>query len=73
VRVITCTHTPRRWGQLVSAGDFDFTDTLRRPFRINWLIVGIFKYKSKYKSAAKNLEFRATKNPLKRVNTLSRA
>jgi hypothetical protein len=35
VRVITCTHTPRRWGQLVSAGDFDFTDTFRRPFRIN--------------------------------------
>jgi hypothetical protein len=42
VRVITCTHTPRRCGQSVSAGDFDFTDTFRRPFRINWLIVGIF-------------------------------
>src|SRR5438477_880461 len=41
VRVITCTHTPRRCGQLASAGDFDFTDTFRRPFRINWLIVGI--------------------------------
>jgi hypothetical protein len=35
VRVITCTHTPRRCGQFVSAGDFDFTDTLRRPFRIS--------------------------------------
>src|SRR5437899_12837832 len=42
VRVITCTHTPRRCGQLVSAGDLDFTDTSRRPFRIIWLIVGIF-------------------------------
>src|ERR1700746_1494143 len=45
VRVITCTHTPRRCGQSVSAGDFDFTDTLRRPFRISWLIVGIFSQK----------------------------
>jgi len=27
---------------LAKAGDFDFTDTFRRPFRINWLIVGIF-------------------------------
>jgi hypothetical protein len=35
VRVITCTHTPRRCGQSASAGDFDFTDTFRRPFRIN--------------------------------------
>jgi hypothetical protein len=43
VRVITCTQTPRRCGQLASAGDFDFTDTFRRPLRISWLIVGIFQ------------------------------
>jgi hypothetical protein len=43
VRVITCTQTPRRCGQLTSAGDFDFTDTFRRPLRISWLIVGIFQ------------------------------
>jgi hypothetical protein len=35
VRVITCTHTPRRCGQRASAGDFDFIETFRRPFRIN--------------------------------------
>jgi hypothetical protein len=35
VRVITCTHTPRLCGQPTSAGDFDFTDTFRRPFRIS--------------------------------------
>jgi hypothetical protein len=33
VRVITCTHTPRRCGQSVSAGDFDFIETFLRPFR----------------------------------------
>jgi hypothetical protein len=43
VRVITCTQTPRRCGQLANAGDFDFTDTFRRPLRISWLIVGIFQ------------------------------
>jgi hypothetical protein len=35
VRVITCTHTPRRCGQSASAGDFDFTDIFRRPLRIS--------------------------------------
>src|SRR6266699_1069300 len=60
VRVITCTHTPRRCGQSVSAGDFDFTDTLRRPFRISWLIVGIFSH-----NAPPEIVIRATKNPLR--------
>ena len=35
VRVMTWTQTPRRCGQSVRAGDFDFTDTLRRPLRIS--------------------------------------
>jgi hypothetical protein len=41
VRVMTCTHTPRRCGQLTSAGDLDFTVTFLRPFRTSWLIVGM--------------------------------
>src|SRR5579885_3617620 len=41
VRVITCTQTPRRCGQTANAGDFDFPDTLRRPLRISWVIVGM--------------------------------
>jgi hypothetical protein len=41
VRVMTCTQTPRRCGQLTSAGDFDFKVTLLRPLRTSWLIVGI--------------------------------
>src|SRR4029077_11189300 len=41
VRVITCTHTPRRCGHFTSAGDFDLTVALRRPARTSWLIVGI--------------------------------
>src|SRR5271167_3834228 len=41
VRVMTCTHTPRRCGAPLSAGDFVLTTTLRRPLRTNWLIVGI--------------------------------
>jgi hypothetical protein len=59
VRVITCTHTPRRWGQFVRAGDFDFTDIFRRPFRINWLIVGIFLNKA----PPERVEIRPTKKP----------
>src|SRR5207249_2290996 len=43
VRVITCTQTPRRCGQLPSAGDFDFVVTFLRPLRTSWLIVGIKK------------------------------
>jgi hypothetical protein len=38
---MTCTQTPRRWGQFFSAGDFDFTVTFLRPLRTSWLIVGI--------------------------------
>ena len=41
VRVITCKHTPRRWGHEASAGAFDFALSWRRPFRTSWLIVGI--------------------------------
>jgi hypothetical protein len=41
VRVITCTQTPRRWGQSVRAGDFDFTAIFLRPFLTSWLIVGM--------------------------------
>src|SRR5262245_36143874 len=41
VRVITCTHTPRRKGLPSKAGDFDLAVTLRRPLRTSWLIVGI--------------------------------
>src|SRR5688572_30276486 len=41
VRVMTCTHTPRRKGLPSKAGDFDLVMTLRRPLRTSWLIVGI--------------------------------
>jgi hypothetical protein len=41
VRVITCTQTPRRWGQSARAGDFDFTAIFLRPFLTSWLIVGM--------------------------------
>jgi hypothetical protein len=41
VRVITCTHTPRRNGLPSKAGDFDLVRTLRRPFRTSWLMVGM--------------------------------
>src|SRR5512134_2477854 len=41
VRVMTCTHTPRRKGLPSKAGDFDLVTTLRRPLRTSWLIVGI--------------------------------
>src|ERR1700739_3085391 len=41
VRVITCTQTPRRWGLLVRAGDFDFTASFLRLFLTSWLMVGI--------------------------------
>src|SRR5438552_5284783 len=58
VRVITCTQTPRRCGQSVRAGDFDFTATLRRPLRISWLIVGMFGNKKPPRGGV-----RATKNP----------
>ena len=33
--------TPRRNGLPLSAGDLLFTDLSRRPFRTNWLTVGI--------------------------------
>jgi len=73
VRVITCTHTPRRCGQLASAGDFDFTDIFRRPLRISWLIVGIFqilKVKrrlSRYSGRQKNPLQAAQQTHLKRL------
>src|ERR1051325_6596973 len=41
VRVMTCTHTPRRKGLPSKAGDFDLAVTLRRPLRTSWLMVGI--------------------------------
>lgn len=41
VRVITCVQTPRRKGQLVRAGDLDFTLIFLRPFLTSWLMVGI--------------------------------
>src|ERR1700678_2899807 len=41
VRVMTCTHTPRRKGLPSKAGDFDFVRTFRRPLRTSWLMVGI--------------------------------
>src|SRR5205085_7203 len=41
VRVMTCTHTPRRNGLPSKAGDFDLVRTLRRPLRTSWLMVGI--------------------------------
>ena len=33
VRVMTCVQTPRRNGQLVSAGDFDLIEAFLRPLR----------------------------------------
>src|SRR6185312_14252128 len=41
VRVMTCTHTPRRNGLPARAGDLDLVRTLRRPLRTSWLMVGI--------------------------------
>ena len=41
VLVVTCTQTPLRKGQALSAGDFVFAFCKRRFFRTNWLIVGI--------------------------------
>src|SRR5581483_6104830 len=41
VRVMTCTHTPRRKGLPDRAGDLDLVRTLRRPLRTSWLMVGI--------------------------------
>jgi len=41
VRVITCTHTPRRKGFSLSAGAFDLARTVRLGFLTSWLIVGI--------------------------------
>jgi hypothetical protein len=41
VRVITCTHTPRRKGLSLSAGAFDLARTVRLGFLTSWLIVGI--------------------------------
>jgi hypothetical protein len=35
VRVMTCVHTPRRCGQFLSAGDFDFTEIFFRPLRMS--------------------------------------
>src|ERR1041385_4493663 len=46
VRVITCTHTPRRNGLPSKAGDFDLMRTLRRPLRTSWLMVGIRERKN---------------------------
>src|SRR6516164_11746590 len=43
VRVITCTQTPRRWGLLLRAGDFDFTASFLRLFLTSWLMVGIWQ------------------------------
>ena len=42
VRVITCTHTPRRNGFDFNAGALVFDTTNVRGLRTNWLIVGIF-------------------------------
>src|SRR4029079_15878248 len=41
VRVMTCTHTPRRKRLPSKAGDFDLAVTLRRPLRTSWVMVGI--------------------------------
>jgi len=45
VRVMTWIHTPRRNGEFSRAGDLDLYFTLRRPWRTNWLIVGIASLK----------------------------
>src|SRR5215210_5523342 len=62
VRVITCTHTPRRNGQFVSAGDLDFTVTFWRPLRTSWLIVGMWKI-SAASAAAFPRDIRGLKTP----------
>src|SRR5262245_30153182 len=40
VEVYTRTHTPRFWGQAISAGDLVRAFRASRPFRTSWLIVG---------------------------------
>jgi hypothetical protein len=44
VVVYTRVHTPRRWGQEVSAGDLLLSISFSRPLRTNWEIVGIPGY-----------------------------
>jgi hypothetical protein len=44
VRVYTCRQTPRLNGQFSNAGEAVLAFTFTRPFRTNWLIVGIKKY-----------------------------
>src|SRR5262245_1484270 len=41
VRVITCRHTPRRKGEVCSAGDFDFVRIVFRPLLTSCLLFGI--------------------------------
>jgi hypothetical protein len=43
VRVYTCRQTPRLNGQFSNAGEAVLAFTFTRPFRTNWLIVGIKK------------------------------
>ncbi len=43
VLVMTWVQTPRRNGQLVRAGDLDFTEIFWRPLRTSWLIVGMLE------------------------------
>ena len=44
VTVRTTVQTPRLNGFCLSAGDFDLTLGVERPFLTNWLTVGIFSY-----------------------------
>src|SRR5215216_1075418 len=62
VRVITCTHTPRRNGLPSKAGDFDLMRTLRRPLRTSWLMVGI-RGDGKLQSENLGKEVNATLHP----------
>jgi hypothetical protein len=40
VVVYTRVHTPRRWGEPLSAGVFDLSRLVSRPWRTSWAIVG---------------------------------
>jgi hypothetical protein len=42
VVVYTRVHTPRRWGEFCIAGDFDLIVSTSRPWRMSWLMVGIY-------------------------------
>src|SRR6476646_4907502 len=70
VVVYTRVHTPRRCGHESRAGDFDFVVSFSRPFRTNWLMVGIYGMVCQGGFSPKKLGLQRYKSPTEIANEL---